>query len=238
MLQNVPSPGPPRPSSPLFLRKSGFPAPRATPCASRSARPGIARSGGSRDLAQGVGACWAAQVETEATVLTRDDGRFYLDVVSARRVRDLDDEGLALIALREMGLQQLVVTAEDLKAEPRRSNVSLAWSYKDRPVSVPLRLHILKTLADEGTVALLLEMIRADQDPSPAVMSLACSVPVLLLSRLAGVVDPCGSVERRSSPSKPGKYFFAIESGPFVNSFSRGNIPVEYWFAQFPTANL
>ncbi|WFT94404.1 hypothetical protein QA633_40150 [Bradyrhizobium barranii] len=116
-------------------------------------------------------------VEVDAVVLTRLDGRFYLDVVPARRVRDLDAEGLVLIALRELGLQQLVVTAEDLRAEPRRSNVRLVWSYKDRPVSVPLRLRVLKVLADEGPTELgrLLETIRSDLDPSPAVMSLACA---------------------------------------------------------------
>ncbi|MFK4381031.1 hypothetical protein [Bradyrhizobium sp. USDA 223] len=119
----------------------------------------------------------AQVVEVDAVVLTRLDGRFYLDVVPARRIRSLDEEGLALIALRELGVKQLIVTAEDLRAEPRRSNVSLVWSYKDRPVSLPLRLRILKALADEGPMELgrLLEMISSDADPSPAVMSLACA---------------------------------------------------------------
>jgi hypothetical protein len=119
----------------------------------------------------------SAQVETEAIVVTRGDGRFFLDVVPARRVRDLEDEGLLQIALRELGLKQLLVTTEDLRAEPRRSNVRLVWSYKDRPVPVPLRLRILKALVDEGPIELgrVLEAIRADHDPSAAVMSLACS---------------------------------------------------------------
>jgi len=118
-----------------------------------------------------------AQVDVDAVVLARDDGRFHLDVVPARLVRDLDEEGLIQIALRDLGLQQLVVTADDLRAEPRRSNVSLVWSYRDRPVPVPLRLRILKILADEGPMELgrLLEMVSSDRDPSPAVMSLACS---------------------------------------------------------------
>ncbi|WLA85192.1 hypothetical protein [Bradyrhizobium elkanii] len=119
----------------------------------------------------------AQVVDIDVVVLSRLDGRFYLDVVPARRIRLLDEEGLVQIALRELGLQQLVVTAEDLRSEPRRSNVRLAWSYKDRPVSLPLRLRILKALADEGPMELgrLLEMINSDADPSPAVMSLACS---------------------------------------------------------------
>ncbi|MET4218713.1 hypothetical protein ABIB00_003931 [Bradyrhizobium sp. LB14.3] len=119
----------------------------------------------------------AQVVDIDVVVLTRPDGRFHLDVVPARRVRDLDEEGLVQIALRELALQQLVVTAEDLRAEPRRSNVRLVWSYKDQPVPLPLRLRILKALADEGPLELgrLLEMVSSDVDPSPATMSLACA---------------------------------------------------------------
>jgi hypothetical protein len=90
-----------------------------------------------------------AQVATDVVVLTRDNGRFYLDVVPARRVRDLEDEGLLQIALRELRLAPFVVTAADLKSEPRCSNCRLVWSYKDGPVPVPLRLRILKALVDE-----------------------------------------------------------------------------------------
>ncbi|WP_128947552.1 hypothetical protein [Bradyrhizobium zhanjiangense] len=116
-------------------------------------------------------------VEIDAVVLTRDDMRLHLDVVPARRVRDLDTEGLVQIAMRELGLQQLAVTPEDLRAETRRSNASLVWSYKDRPVAVPLRLRVLKVLADDGSMQLgaLLQTIRSGQVPSPAVMALACA---------------------------------------------------------------
>ncbi|MCP3471818.1 hypothetical protein NLM33_25120 [Bradyrhizobium sp. CCGUVB1N3] len=119
----------------------------------------------------------AGAAQVEVVVLQHDRGRFHLDVVPARRVRDLDEEGLIQIALRDLGLEPLVVTAEDLRTEPRRSNARLVWSYKDRPVPVPLRLNILKTVADEGPIELgrLLEIIRSGEDPSPAVMALACA---------------------------------------------------------------
>ena len=119
----------------------------------------------------------AAQVDVDVVVLTRPDGRFHLDVVSTRRVRDLEEEGLVQIALRELGVQQLVVTAEDLRTEPRRSNVRMVWSYKDRPVPAAARIGILKIVADEGSIEFgrLLEMIRSDRDPSAAVLALACS---------------------------------------------------------------
>ncbi|WP_409192012.1 hypothetical protein [Bradyrhizobium sp. RDM4] len=140
-----------------------------------------------------------AQVEVDAVVLQHDGGSFYLDVVPARRVRDLDDEGLVQIALRDLGLQQLVVTTEDLRAEPRRSNVRLVWSYKDLAVAVPLRVRILKTLADDGPMELgrLLETIRSDRDPSTAVMSLACS-DLLELDLTSGPLGPSTLVRSRT----------------------------------------
>lgn len=141
----------------------------------------------------------AQVVDVDAVVLTRLDGPWYLDVVPARRVRDLDEEGLVQIALRELGLQQLVVTAEDLRFEPRRSNTHLVWSYRNRPVPVPLRLRILKALADEGPMELgrLLEMVSSDLDPSPAVMSLACS-DLLELDLTSGPLGPSTLVRSRT----------------------------------------
>ncbi|WP_375762576.1 hypothetical protein ACE10W_05175 [Bradyrhizobium sp. B025] len=138
-------------------------------------------------------------VDVDAVVLTRLDGRFHLDVVPARRVRDLDEEGLIQIALRDLGLRQLVVTAEDLRAEPRRSNVRLVWSYKDKPVALPLRLRILKALADEGPMELgrLLETVRSDIDPSPALMSLACA-DLLELDLTSGPLGPTTQVRSRT----------------------------------------
>lgn len=118
----------------------------------------------------------AAPIALDAVVLTRDEGRFHLDVVPARRVRDLDDEGLALIALRELALEPLTVTAEDLRREPRFGNCRLVWSHHLRFVPVGLRLRVLQALRDDGPMELgrLLEGIRSDRDPTPSVLSLAC----------------------------------------------------------------
>jgi hypothetical protein len=118
----------------------------------------------------------SSPVELDAVVLARDDGRFHLDVVQARRVRDLDDEGLALIALADLGLKPLVVTAEDLRLQPRCDNCRVVWSHHRRFVTLPLRIRILQALRDDGPLELgqLLEGIRADRDPTPSVLSLAC----------------------------------------------------------------
>jgi hypothetical protein len=116
-------------------------------------------------------------VDLNATVIHRDDGRFYLDVVAARPLRDVEDEGLALIALQNLGLAAITLTAADIQREPRFANSRLVWSYREHPVGIGLRMHILQILADDGPMALarLLSAVRSERDPSPAVMGLACA---------------------------------------------------------------
>jgi hypothetical protein len=119
----------------------------------------------------------SAPVDLNATVIHRDDGRFYLDVVAARSLRDVEDEGLALIALQNLGLAAITLTAADIQREPRFANSRLVWSYREYPVGIGLRMRILQTLADDGPMALsrLLSAVRSERDPSPAVMALACA---------------------------------------------------------------
>jgi hypothetical protein len=132
----------------------------------------------------------ATPVDLNATVIHRDDGRFYLDVVPVRPLRDVEDEGLALIALAELGLKPLVLTAADIKREPRFANSNLVWNYRMHPVGISMRMRVLQILADDGPMPLsrLLSAVWSDRDPSPAVMALACSdlIELDLVSRPLG----------------------------------------------------
>jgi hypothetical protein len=137
----------------------------------------------------------SGQVELDAVVVQRDDGRYLLDVVPARP----DDEGLQREALRGLGLPPLVVTSEDLRAEPRRSNVDLVWSHHGRGVALDLRLCILQILVDDGPLHLgqLLQRIRTDREPAAAVMSLACS-DLLEIDLTSDRIGPATLVRSRS----------------------------------------
>jgi hypothetical protein len=119
----------------------------------------------------------ATQVDLDAIVVVRDDGRFVLDVVPARLVRDVEHEGLALIALAELGLTPITLTAADIQREPRFANSRLVWTYRQHPVGITMRLRVLQVLADDGPMSLsgLLSTVWSDRDPSSAVMSMACS---------------------------------------------------------------
>lgn len=118
-----------------------------------------------------------AQVALDTIVIVRDDGRFYLDVLPARPVRDVEAEGLALLALDSLKLAPLTLSVEDIRREPLSANSRLVWSYRDYRVGIGMRMRILQTLTDDGPMQLgqLLATIRAERDPSPAVMALACA---------------------------------------------------------------
>lgn len=116
-------------------------------------------------------------VALDAIVLSRDDGRFALDVAEARPLRDIDAEGLALLALQDLGISLLTLPAAEIWSEPRFSNCRLVWSYRAARVGVGLRLRILQALRDDGAMRLsdLLAAIRSPADPGPAAMALACA---------------------------------------------------------------
>lgn len=119
----------------------------------------------------------SSQVALDAVIVNIENDAYVLDVVPARRLRGIEDEGLVLIALDELQLKPLVLTAEDILREPRRANANLVWSHNDVTVPVGLRLRILEILLDAGPIPLgqLLKSLADEQDPAPAVMALACA---------------------------------------------------------------
>lgn len=131
-----------------------------------------------------------AEVKIDAVILQQDDGRHLLDVVPARQLRDLEQEGLVRLALRELDLQVRTVTMEDLRAQPRRGNCSFVWTYQGKPVPVGVRMSVLQALRDDGPMDLgrLLDGLQADRDPAPAVMSMACDdlIEIDLVSQRLG----------------------------------------------------
>jgi hypothetical protein len=133
----------------------------------------------------------ATPVDLNATVIVRDDGRYVLDVVQARPVRDVEQEGLALIAYSRLGLSQITLTAADIKREPRFANSRLVWSYRLAPVGISMRMSVLQILADDGPMALsrLLSSLRSDRDPNPAILALACS-DLIELDLVSGPLGP------------------------------------------------
>jgi cell division protease FtsH len=116
-------------------------------------------------------------IDLDAIVLVRNDGRFHLDVVAARRLRTLEQEDLFLLALQDLGLTSIVMTSEDIQSQPRFSNSRLVWRYRGYPVPVGLRIQVMQHLARGGPTLLgrLLEEIRGESDPGAALFAMACA---------------------------------------------------------------
>jgi hypothetical protein len=138
-------------------------------------------------------------IELDAVVVTRDDGRFVLDVVPCRRARNVEEERLTSIALAELGLAPIVLTEREIRREPRYANARLVWSYRHIPVSVGLRMCILQLLLDDGPMPLgeVLKSVRSDRDPTPAVMALACA-DLLVLDLVSQPLGPATIARSRS----------------------------------------
>jgi hypothetical protein len=119
----------------------------------------------------------ATQIALRAIVVVRDDGRYYLDITEARPLRDVEAEGLALIALDRLDLKPFTLTSADIKREPRFANAKSVWQHRMHPVGIVMRLKVLTVLQDEGPLRLgcLLKRIDVGRDPAPAIMAMACS---------------------------------------------------------------
>jgi len=139
----------------------------------------------------GTTACLAIdEIDLRAVVVQRVDGRFFLDVVEARPIRDLEHEGLSLIALGKLGLRPWVISGESLRREPRYSNALFVWLYNGHRVPPEQRKRILRVLTDKEPIELgqLEQTVRSGRDPFPSIMALVCAdiVKLDLVSRPIG----------------------------------------------------
>lgn len=117
-----------------------------------------------------------ARAASHAIVVTKDDGRFVLDVVDAR-CGDTDKEQAVRRAFERLGISSLTMSSDEITAEPRFGNARTVWQHRMHPVGIDMRMKILSLLAEDGPMQLgeLLPRIDARRDPAPAVMALACS---------------------------------------------------------------
>jgi len=93
-------------------------------------------------------------VQLDVIVVIRADGRHRLDVVEARSVRDIDEEGLVLLAQEALALPALVMTPADLRREPYATNCCLVWNGRHVQVRASDRVRILQALTEDGPMPL------------------------------------------------------------------------------------
>lgn len=78
------------------------------------------------------------QVAVGMLVAEREEGRVAFDIVDGRLHRDIDSEGLLLIALQQHDIARIETDAAAINDEPRASNCKRIWRYRDHRVSAGL----------------------------------------------------------------------------------------------------
>ncbi|HTI88663.1 MAG TPA: hypothetical protein VL966_18840 [Alphaproteobacteria bacterium] len=116
-------------------------------------------------------------VALDAIVLDRADGRFHLDVVAARPLRTIEQEGLFLVGLEDLGLRSLVLTSAHIMEQPRFATARAIWRCRNHPVPFDLRCRVLGHLEDVGPTKLgrLLKTVGAEPDGGAAIFAMACA---------------------------------------------------------------
>ncbi|WGD53223.1 hypothetical protein QA641_04665 [Bradyrhizobium sp. CB1650] len=118
---------------------------------------------------------FGTRVAVEMLVATRHDGRFAYELVDEMPVRDVDTEGLLLIALQQRGIRLVEVDAFRLNAEPEATNRALIWRCRDRPVESRVKRAVEAALIQHGPLpARTLGSILELPDPLPTLCALAC----------------------------------------------------------------
>jgi hypothetical protein len=139
------------------------------------------------------------EVPVEMFVADLDDGgRVAFDLIDDERpYRDIDAEGLLLLALQSHNIRLIEIDHAVINAEPRASNTRRLWSFREHRVPPPLRATVDRALAVRRRLTIRsLASIIGLRDPMPTIGALVSQgVLAIDLSRPLG---PNSVVGRRS----------------------------------------
>lgn len=145
-------------------------------------------------------AAFGKVIELNAIVFRGDAGRQVLDIPELRPLRDIDDEGLALLVSDKLGFSPLTLTTADLRREPTASNCTLVWTCRHINVRASDRVRVLQALGEDGPMQLapLSAELRWSNDPVAAVLAMAC-LDLVELDLMSIPLGPETVVRRRTA---------------------------------------
>ena len=138
------------------------------------------------------------EVPVEMFVADLDDGgRVAFDIIDERPHRDLDAEGLLLLALQSHNVRLIEVDHAAIDAEPRASNSRRIWSYREHRVPVRVKAAVDRTLASRQRLTIRsLASIIGLRDPLPTIGALVSQGSLAI--DLCRPLGPNAVVGRRS----------------------------------------
>jgi hypothetical protein len=136
------------------------------------------------------------EVEVGMLVVERDEGSVAYDIVDERPHRDIDTEGLLLIALGKHGITRVEVDGPLIGSEPLAGNCKRIWKHRDVDVSQDVQERIDSVLtARRLSVRDLGRAIRL-RNAMTTVSALICRR--VLYTELSTDFSPASWVARRS----------------------------------------
>jgi hypothetical protein len=144
------------------------------------------------------------RVKVEMLVAERDDGRFAYDIVDERPLRDLDAEGLVLIALHENSIGLIETDRTQVNGEPRASNCVLIWKHRNYPIDASARTAVDRALRKHGS-STIRELGEITGVPNPIKIVCALVWQGVLAVDLARQLDSEARVSRRTASSTPSR---------------------------------
>jgi hypothetical protein len=112
-------------------------------------------------------------VRLDAIVLHRDNRKYCLEIEGARPLRDLDEEGLVLIAFADLGIAGLEKTAKEILREPGCSNAREIWRNVNTEVSFNDRAEIIAAFESHCSLSIG-ELPKVSRPLTPLIFALAC----------------------------------------------------------------
>jgi hypothetical protein len=141
----------------------------------------------------------AEEVAVGMLVAERDKGSVAYDIVDERPHRDIDSEGLLLIALEKHGITRVEVDARLIESEPLAGNCKRIWRHRDVEVGADLRMKIDGAL--EARRLSVRDLGRATKLRSAMAVVCALICRRILYTELSTKFGPRSWVARRADPS-------------------------------------
>jgi hypothetical protein len=154
------------------------------------------------------------EIEVGMLVAEHDHGRIAYDIVDGRAHRDIDTEGLLLIALDQHGITPRAVDTLSICAQPLAGHCDRIWEHRALEVDHSLRARIEDALDGRRLNVRQLGHAVGERNAVPIVCALICQRvlytelstkfgPGSWIARRADRVEPALGRKRPAAPTRP-----------------------------------
>ena len=136
-------------------------------------------------------------------IIVRNRTRFAVDIIEDHPLRSVDDEGLSLLAVQDLGLEILELRRADIHRDPVSENARLVWRHADQEVRFDEETAALEALSERSFAIDQLNKLTGVS--IEAIFALACADLIVVdLTTHRICADATVSTSPRHLQRKPG----------------------------------